>query len=279
MIRLEQNYRSRQHPRRRQRDHRHNNSNRLGKNLWTDQGAGEPIRVFEALRDADEARWIVEEIQSLVRDGICAATSRCCTAPTPSRACSSTSCSPGIPYRVYGGLRFFERQEIKHALAYLRLIANPDDDTVSRGGELPRPRHRRAFAGGAGRRRAHLQHSLYATVPHLSGKPGSALAGAVRLVEDLRRDTAGLPLPGTGRSRHRPVRPARAPEADKEGRERLENLDELINAAANFNRRGGPRRRPAYGAAARTVLADFLAHASLEAGDHQADAGARTRCS
>ncbi len=277
VIRLEQNYRSHANILDAANAIILHNSNRLGKNLWTDQGAGEPIRVFEAYADADEARWIVEEIQALVRDGaLRSEIALLYRSNAQSRVLEHQLFAAGIPYRVYGGLRFFERQEIKHALAYLRLIANPDDDTsFARVVNFP--------TRGIGARSLEVltdaartyNTSLYATVPHLSGKPGSALAVFVRLVEDLRRDTAGLPLPElvdhvldlSGLRAHY--------KADKEGRERLENLDELINAAANFlaeaqvhSGAGEALAQP------HALLADFLAHASLEAGDHQADQGA-----
>src|SRR5690606_28600353 len=143
--------------------------------------------------------------------------------------------SAGIPYRVYGGLRFFERQEIKHALAYLRLIANADDDTAfSRVVNFP--------TRGIGSRSIEVLQdaartwnaSLYSSVPHLSGKPGSARSQFVRLVEDMRRQTRDLVLPelvdhvldASGLREHY--------RKEREGQERLENLDELINAAANF---------------------------------------------
>jgi DNA helicase-2/ATP-dependent DNA helicase PcrA len=169
-------------------------------------------------------------------------------------------------------LRFFERQEIKHALAYLRLIANSDDDTAfSRVVNFP--------ARGIGARSMEtLQEaartwngSLYASVPHLGGKPGTVLAGFVRLVESMRSETRALTLPelvdhvldASGLRNHY--------RSEKEGQERLENLDELINAAANFVSEAGAEAGQA--AESHTLLADFLAHASLEAGDHQADAG------
>ncbi|WP_332671550.1 UvrD-helicase domain-containing protein [Aromatoleum sp.] len=273
VIRLEQNYRSHGNILDAANAIIRHNTARLGKNLWTERGAGEPIRVFEALADLDEARWIVEEIQSLVRDG----TGRSDVAllyrsNAQSRVLEHQLFSAGIPYRVYGGLRFFERQEIKHALAYLRLIANADDDTAfSRVVNFP--------ARGIGARSLEVlqdaaktwNSSLYASVPHLAGKPGTVLAQFVRLVEDLRRDTAKLPLSemvdhvldASGLRAHY--------RNEKEGQERLENLDELINAAANFLVESGA------GAEAldqpHALLADFLAHASLEAGEHQADAG------
>ncbi|CAH1747373.1 DNA helicase II [Thauera humireducens] len=274
VIRLEQNYRSHSNILDAANAIIRHNSNRLGKNLWTDQGAGEPIRVFEAFSDGDEARWIVEEIQSLVRDGaLRSETALLYRSNAQSRVLEHQLFSAGIPYRVYGGLRFFERQEIKHALAYLRLIANPDDDTsFARVVNFP--------TRGIGARSLEVltdaarvyNTSLYATVPHLTGKPGTSLAQFVRLVEDLRRDTASLPLPElvdhvldlSGLRGHYKV--------DKEGRERLENLDELINAAANFLAESQADADAL--AQPHALLADFLAHASLEAGDHQADQGA-----
>ena len=274
VIRLEQNYRSHSNILDAANAIIRHNSNRLGKNLWTDQGAGEPIRVFEAYSDGDEARWIVEEIQSLVRDGaLRSEIALLYRSNAQSRVLEHQLFSAGIPYRVYGGLRFFERQEIKHALAYLRLIANADDDTsFARVVNFP--------TRGIGARSLEVltdaarvyNTSLYATVPHLTGKPGTSLAQFVRLVEDLRRDTAGLPLPElvdhvldlSGLRAHY--------KADKEGRERLENLDELINAAANFLAESQADAEVL--AQPHALLADFLAHASLEAGDHQADQGA-----
>lgn len=273
VIRLEQNYRSHGNILDAANAIIRHNTGRLGKNLWTERGAGEPIRVFEAYADLDEARWIVEEIQSLVRDGMSRSdVALLYRSNAQSRVLEHQLFSAGIPYRVYGGLRFFERQEIKHALAYLRLIANADDDTAfSRVVNFP-------TRGIGARSLEALQDaartwnsSLYATVPHLAGKPGTVLAQFVRLVEDLRRDTARLPLPelvdhvldASGlRDFYR---------SEKEGQERLENLDELINAAANFLGESGADAEAL--AQPHALLADFLAHASLEAGEHQADAG------
>ncbi len=272
VIRLEQNYRSHGNILDAANAIIRNNSNRLGKNLWTEQGAGEPIRVYEGFADLDEARWLVEEIQQLVREGMSRSDiALLYRSNAQSRVLEHQLFSSGIPYRVYGGLRFFERQEIKHALAYLRLIANPDDDTsFSRVVNFP--------TRGIGARSIEVltdaartfNGSLYATVPHLSGKPGTVLAGFVRMIEDMRRDTARLPLPelvdhvldASGLRAHY--------RNEKEGQERLENLDELVSAATNFLAEFGLPEEPMDHA----LLADFLAHASLEAGDHQAEAGA-----
>lgn len=271
VIRLEQNYRSHGNILDAANAIIRNNSNRLGKNLWTERGEGEPIRIFEGYADLDEARWVVEEIQQLVRDGMSRSDiALLYRSNAQSRVLEHQLFSSGIAYRVYGGLRFFERQEIKHALAYLRLIANPDDDTsFARVVNFPtRGIGARSLEALTDAARTY-NGSLYATVPHLSGKPGTVLAGFVRMIEDLRRDTAKLTLPElvdhvldtSGLRNHY--------RNEKEGQDRLENLDELISAATNFLGEFGMPEEPTDHA----LLADFLAHASLEAGDHQAEAG------
>ncbi|MCP5255778.1 MAG: UvrD-helicase domain-containing protein [Zoogloeaceae bacterium] len=281
VIRLEQNYRSHGNILAAANAIITHNSNRLGKNLWTERGEGEPIRVYEAFADLDEARWLVEEIQALIRDGHSRSdVALLYRSNAQSRVLEHQLFSAGIAYRVYGGLRFFERQEIKHALAYLRLIANPDDDTAfMRVVNFP--------ARGIGARSLEqLQDaartwntSLYATVPHLSGKPGTVLAQFVGLVERMRKETAGLPLSeifehvlelSSLRAHYR---------SEREGQDRLENLDELINAAVNFVAEEAAHGTPSDDIPverrdlSHPLLADFLAHASLEAGDHQAEAG------
>ncbi|MDB5813171.1 MAG: helicase [Rhodocyclales bacterium] len=274
VIRLEQNYRSHGNILDAANAIIANNSKRLGKNLWTDQGSGEPIRVYEAVADLDEARWIIEEIQQLVREGASRSDiALLYRSNAQSRVLEHQLFSLGIPYRVYGGLRFFERQEIKHALAYLRLLANPDDDTAfSRVVNFP-------TRGIGARSLEQLQDaartyntSLYATVSHLSGKPALSVGAFVRLIEEMRRATEGLPLPeavdhildASGLRAHY--------KAEREGEDRLANLDELINAATNFLYEDGT---PVEGeeAPAGDPLSRFLSHASLEAGEHQADAG------
>jgi DNA helicase-2/ATP-dependent DNA helicase PcrA len=177
---------------------------------------------------------------------------------------------------VHGGLRFFDRQEIKHALAYLRLLANPDDDTAfARVVNFP-------TRGIGGRSIEALQEaarqtnsSLYNAAASLAGKPGSAVAKFIALIESLRsRDPKDLPLPEvidqlierSGLRQHYL--------AEKEGQDRLENLDELINAASSFcagRWRAAGRRRGSVPDGG--PLASFLAHASLEAGEHQAGEG------
>src|SRR5438128_10569793 len=130
VIRLERNYRSHAHILAAANALIAHNKKRLGKNLWTSAGQGEPVRIYEAQSDGYEASWLTEEVQVLKRGGLrLADIGVLYRSNAQSRIIEHALFSNGIPYRVYGGLRFFERMEIKHALAYLRLVANPDDDT------------------------------------------------------------------------------------------------------------------------------------------------------
>ncbi len=275
VIRLEQNYRSCGNILSAANAIISHNRDRLGKNLWTEQGHGEPLRVFEAFSDGDEARWIVEEVRALIGDGaLRSEIALLYRSNAQSRTLEHQLFSAGVPYRVYGGLRFFERQEIKHALAYLRLLANPDDDTAfMRVVNFP--------TRGIGARSLEqlqdcartYQGSLYATVPHLDGKPGKVLGAFLTIIERMRAEARDLTLPElvdhvlelSGLRAHY--------QAEREGQDRLENLDELINAAANFVSEASAAAPGGDSNDVETVLAEFLNHASLEAGDHQADAG------
>ncbi len=272
VIRLEQNYRSHGNILDAANALIKQNRDRLGKNLWTDAGAGEPIRVYEALSDLDEARLICDEVSELVGHGVdrdqIALLYR---SNAQSRVLEHALVGSGIAYRVHGGLRFFDRQEIKHALAYLRLIANANDDTAFlRVVNFP-PR-------GIGLRsldalQASVQQdrcSLYLAAAALPGKAGVALARFVALVDQLRQETSDLTLPevidhvleASGLRQHYL--------SEKDGRDRLENLDELINAASTFLAEDSERVVENAAAAGSDRLASFLAHASLEAGEHQA---------
>ncbi|WP_153111924.1 UvrD-helicase domain-containing protein [Propionivibrio limicola] len=276
VIRLEQNYRSHGNILDAANALIKNNRGRLGKNLWTDAGAGEPIRVFEGFSDLDEARFVVDEVRELVRDGFprnqIALLYR---SNAQSRVLEHQLFTASVPYRVYGGLRFFDRQEVKHALAYLRLLANPDDDTAfSRVVNFPTrgigSRSLEALQEAAHR----ANSSLYNAAASLSGKAGAAVGNFIRLIETLRAETENLPLPEiiehliekSGLRQHYL--------AEKEGRERLENLDELINAATSFvQEEGEAASGMAVDPAQTNPVASFLAHASLEAGEHQAGEG------
>ena len=269
VIRLEQNYRSHGNILAAANAVIRNNRERLGKNLWTEAGAGEPIRVYEAHSDLDEARFIVEEVRELIREGRerkqIALLYR---SNAQSRVLEHQLFSCGVPYRVYGGQRFFERKEIKDALAYLRLLANADDDTAFlRVVNFP--------TRGVGARSieslqaiAHQTNSsLYNAAASLTGKAGASVGAFVRLVEELRQQTSGLPLSEIVEHMLEKSGLIAHYRTEKEGQDRVENLDELINAAANFMQENASE---AEGDLSGATLAAFLAHASLEAGDHQA---------
>src|SRR5690349_6134349 len=131
IVKLEQNYRSHSNILDAANAIITHNRNRLGKNLWTAAGKGEPVRVYEAYNDIDEASFIVDEIKMLHAEGVALnEIALLYRSNAQSRVLEHALFSANLPYRVYGGLRFFERAEIKHALAYLRLIANPEDDTA-----------------------------------------------------------------------------------------------------------------------------------------------------
>ncbi|HYL88647.1 MAG TPA: 3'-5' exonuclease, partial [Burkholderiales bacterium] len=266
VVRLEQNYRSHGNILDAANALIANNRNRLGKNLWTAAGKGEPVRVFEGESDADEARWIVEEVQALNRDGTpLSQMAVLYRSNAQSRVLEHSLFSRGISYRVYGGLRFFERAEIKHALAYLRLIALPDDDNAFlRVANFP-PR-------GIGARTIEvLQDSAkQAGTSLFAAAAGSKAAQFRALIETLRNETQGLPLhelvehvvAKSGLKEHY--------KTEREGADRIENLEELVNAAAAFTE----EEREVESGEAADPLTSFLTHAALEAGEHQAGEGA-----
>jgi DNA helicase-2/ATP-dependent DNA helicase PcrA len=307
VIKLEQNYRSMGHILDAANELIAHNERRLGKNLRTDAGPGEPIRVHEATSDFAEAQWVLEEIAQLHRAG----TERREVAilyrsNAQSRVMESALFNAGVPYRVYGGLRFFERAEVKHALAYLRLIENPNDDTsFLRVVNFP--------ARGIGARTVEqLQdaarvsgRSLAQSVGALSGAPAAKVAGFVQLIDRLREATRGLTLREIIEHMLHDSGLLDFYKTDKEGADRIENLEELVNAAEAFVTQEGfgrdavalpvdelgpgtlatPDEAGVSAAAPVEVtpdaetgeimspLAAFLTHASLEAGDNQAEAG------
>jgi DNA helicase II / ATP-dependent DNA helicase PcrA len=303
-IKLEQNYRSYSNILDSANHLISHNKTRLGKTLRTDQGAGEPVRVVESASDFAEAQWLVDELRQLVKqDGFeRKEVALLYRSNAQSRVLETALFNAGFPYRVYGGLRFFERAEIKHALAYLRLMENPNDDTsFLRVVNFP-PR------GIGARSIEQLQDaaraagcSLHDAVSATTGKAGANLAAFVAMVDVLREQTEGLTLreiidlvlDKTGLVNHY--------RAEKEGADRVENLEELVNAAESFVTQEGfgrsavalpqgssgltqsPASQGLSGEASTdefsedgvtmSPLAAFLTHASLEAGDNQAQAG------
>jgi len=296
VIRLEQNYRSYGHILDAANALIAHNTGRLGKNLWTDAGAGEPIRVVEQTSDALEADWVVDEIRALINDGrMRQEIAVLYRSNAQSRVLEHQLFSSGIPYRVYGGLRFFERQEIKHALAYLRLAANPHDDTSwLRVVNFPARGIGARTLEQLGELAAQTGTSLYGAVARMPGggsKSGGAklaqFAALVMAITDVSKNVT-LPelvehvLEVSGLIKHY--------EQDREGADRIENLQELVTAATVFadeehydglpagvlpdadgavNTNGAD----AFPADLLSPLAAFLSHAALEAGDNQAQAG------
>ena len=303
VVKLEQNYRSHGHILDAANTLIAQNSQRLGKNLRTDEGLGEPIRIFEAASDYAEAQWVVDEARQFKREGQplheVAVLYR---SNAQSRVIESALFNAGVPYKVYGGLRFFERAEVKHALAYLRLIENPNDDTsFLRVVNFP--------TRGIGARSVELVQdaartsgrSLSQSVTAIPGKTGANLQGFVALVDAMREATRGLTLRQIIEHVLETSGLREFYRNEKEGQDRLENLDELVNAAEAFVTQEGfgkdavalpvdePAGTIAVGLPAAVASVDmlpdaetgeiispllaFLTHASLEAGDNQAQAG------
>ena len=292
VIKLERNYRSYGNILDTANELISHNQKRLGKNLTTDAGAGEPVRVHEATSDFAEAQWFVEEAQQLHRDGIPRSSiALLYRSNAQSRVLESALFNAGMPYKVYGGLRFFERAEVKHALSYLRLIENPNDDTsFLRVVNFP--------TRGIGARTVELLQdaarasgrSLTQSVGAVAGKGGSNLQAFVALIDAMRDATKGLTLREIIEHMLHASGLVDFYKTDKEGKDRLENLEELVNAAEAFVTQEGFGKDAValpvdeQGTAVEQVpdaetgeimspLAAFLTHASLEAGDNQAQAG------
>lgn len=275
LVRLEQNYRSSGNILNAANAVIANNPERLGKNLWTEDGEGELIRLYAAFNEIDEARFVIERIRSAVDQGHmnseCAILYR---TTAQSRQFEEALLQFGVPYRIYGGLRFFERAEIKDALAYLRQMANRHDDASFERAVNQPPR-------GIGEKtlesiRAHARDfgcSLWqASQDLLRGKAippraGGALQGYLNLVDSVDEeaqgyslgDLADLCLARSGLKEHF------AKSKDGKGQDRVENLDELVNATREFL----PDPETTAGM---SELDAFLAQAALEAGDTQAQA-------
>ncbi|BCK88771.1 DNA helicase II [Sideroxyarcus emersonii] len=262
VIKLEQNYRSHGNILDAANALIQHNRNRLGKNLWTDADKGEQIRVYEAGTDVDEAAFIVDEARQLNREGVrLSEIALLYRSNAQSRVLEHALVSAGLSYRVYGGLRFFERQEIKHALAYLRLMENTDDDNaLLRIVNFP-------TRGIGARSIEQLQEAAKqynTTLWDAAARAGGKVTAFVGLVESLRSATAGLPLPEiidhvlqhSGLAAHYQNETGAK---KREAEERLENLNELVNAATLFVHENED-----------DSLTAFLTHASLEAGEHQA---------
>ncbi len=273
LLRLEQNYRSTATILNAANAVIAHNGTRLGKNLWTSGEDGERIRLFVAFNERDEAEFVVNRVRDHLDRGNRASDAAVLyRSNAQSRVFEEAFLAAGIPYRVYGGLRFFERAEIKDALAYLRLIANRDDDpSFERVVNTPRRGigartvdvvRSRARASGASLWRAAAALVADKALPQRSS---GALWGFLKLVEDLDRETGNCVLheqvarvvEASGLAKHH------ASDTTGNAEARLENLEELVNAA-----------RDPYGGDEEEMspLIAFLSYAVLESGDSQAGA-------
>jgi DNA helicase-2/ATP-dependent DNA helicase PcrA len=303
LIKLEQNYRSHGHILDSANRLIENNSERLGKNLRTDAGHGEQVRVYEAGTDLLEAQWIIEEAKSLIGEGVLRSEiALLYRSNAQSRVLEHALMAAGLPYRVYGGLRYFQRAEVKHAVAYLQLMDNPHNDSAFlRVVNFP-------TRGIGAKALENLQDaakqyniSLYAAVPYVTGKAGSALGGFVRLIEGARFEAQLLPLQELVQLTLEVSGLMTFYKGEKDGTERVENLEQLVDAASLFVAEegfghdapafAGPKAAPLAAAAPAQIgtveildadapaamvmspLSAFLTTAALEAGDNQAQVG------
>jgi DNA helicase-2/ATP-dependent DNA helicase PcrA len=249
------------------------NTDRMGKELWTSAKGGEPIRVYAAFNERDEADFVVDRIREHQRRGLpLSAAAVLYRSNAQSRSFEEALMNARIPYRVYGGLRFFERAEIKDALAYLRLTQSRDDDIAfERVVNLPA----RGIGGATlellrNDARDHgrsLWKAGLAQAEVLPARAAGALRGFHALVDRLSAAIAGMPLHEQVRHviEQSGLRDHHAKEKDNRGEARVENLDELVNAAEAF--------QPDRDDEGLSPLASFLAHATLESGETQAATG------
>ncbi|MFF5863994.1 DNA helicase II [Pseudomonas sp. NPDC012596] len=273
MIRLEQNYRSTSGILKAANALIANNSGRLGKELWTDLGEGEPLTLYAAYNEHDEARYVVETIESLIKQG----SSRneiaiLYRSNAQSRVLEEALLRERIPYRIYGGQRFFERAEIKNAMAYLRLLEGRGNDAaLERVINVP-PR-------GIGEKtveaiREHARHSQLSmwgamcqllAAKALKGRAASALGAFIELIENLSGKVADMPLHTMTQTviEQSGLIIYHQEEKGEKGQARVENLEELVSAARNFETSDDDGDL--------SPLSAFLGHASLEAGEAQAD--------
>jgi DNA helicase-2/ATP-dependent DNA helicase PcrA len=274
VVRLEQNYRSTATILNAANALIEHNDGRLGKQLWTAGDQGEPISLYTAYDERDEARYVAEQVRDWFNQGNqrkeVAVLYR---SNAQSRIFEETFISMQIPYVVYGGLRFFERAEIKDALAYMRLLANTSDDPSFERvvNQPPRGIGDRTMAQVREFARA-KQISLWQAAgelvqgSQLAGRARNAVAGFLGLVHQLIQTCEGLPL--YGQVEHMLEQSGLVPHFEKDktdkGQSRIENLQELVTAARGF--RLDPDEH-----ADMDELTAFLSHAALEAGEGQGD--------
>jgi DNA helicase II / ATP-dependent DNA helicase PcrA len=271
IIKLEQNYRSQGNILDAANAVISHNKDRLGKNLWTDEGKGEPLRIYAASTDADEAQFVIDEVKALHREGKNLSNMALLyRSNAQSRVLEHTLFRAGIAYRVYGGMRFFERQEVKHALAYLRLAGNPNDDgAFSRVVNFP-PRGIGARSVEQVQELAQRYNvSMYEAALNgiaqgtITGRSASAIGTFLKVIEGLKSSSTAVSLGELVDEAMEKAGLKAHYQTEGEGADRLENLAELVTACTQFEEsyEGDD-----------TTLIGFLTHASLEAGDHEASA-------
>ncbi|MDH2999004.1 DNA helicase II [Pasteurellaceae bacterium LFhippo2] len=271
-IRLEQNYRSTGHILNSANALIANNEDRLGKNLWTDSGDGEPVDIYCAFNELDEARFVASQIKQWKEDegelNECAVLYR---SNAQSRVIEEALIQASIPYRIYGGMRFFERQEIKDALAYLRLIANRQDDAAFERVVNTPPRSigdrtLDILRQLTRNRQITLWQAIQVAVQEeqLSGRAASALMRFVELINSLEQETEQMALfeQTDFVIKHSGLYEMYKQEKGEKGEVRIENLEELVSATREFNKPDEAEDM--------SDLTAFLTHASLEAGESQA---------
>lgn len=282
IVKLEENYRSHSNILDAANAIISHNKNRLGKNLWTSAGAGEPVRVYEAYNDTDEAQFIVDEIKMLHAEGAALGSiALLYRSNAQSRILEHALFSASLPYRVYGGLRFFERAEIKHALAYMRLIANANDDTaLLRVINFPArgigARSLEQLQEGARQNDCSLWQAAINKVGN--GKAGGkGIEGFVALIRDMIDQAYGITLAEVAELATTLSGLKAHYQNEKEGEDRIANLEELVTAAVAFTNQDFGNHNNVDGDAdfssGQDLMTQFLTHASLEAGEHQADVG------
>ncbi|WP_317918125.1 DNA helicase II [Vibrio sp. MACH09] len=272
-IRLEQNYRSTKTILKAANELIINNTERMGKELWTDGNDGEKISVYSAYNELDEARFTVSKIKAWQEsDGSLSECAMLYRNNAQSRVLEEALIQAGLPYRIYGGMRFFERQEIRDALSYLRLMANRRDDaafervvnTPTRGLGDKTLETIRAAARDRGETLWEASSALLEQKV-LAGRAASALGRFIELIVALEDDSAEMPLHEQADHviKSSGLFAMYQQEKGEKSKARIENLEELVTACRQFER---PEE-----ADEMTMLSAFLSHAALEAGEGQAD--------
>ncbi|MDN3608738.1 DNA helicase II [Vibrio ostreicida] len=272
-VRLEQNYRSTKTILEASNTLIANNTERMGKELWTEGSEGEPISVYSAYNELDEARFAVSKIKAWQEKGSALNDAAMLYRNNAqSRVLEEALIQAGLPYRIYGGMRFFERQEIRDALSYLRLMANRNDDaafervvnTPTRGlGDKTLETIRFAARDrGCTMWDASL---ILLEEKVLANRAAGALSRFVELITALEDDTRELSLHEQADHviKYSGLFAMYEQEKGEKSKARVENLEELVTATRQFEK---PEE-----ADEMTMLTAFLTHAALEAGEGQAD--------